>query len=67
MIVQFDKKETNLLDTFDVVICYSYGDWDNMASLCDETVLHPVINARGLCFDEFNVQLEQVNVNLLES
>ena len=67
MIVQFDKKESGLLDTFDVVICYSYGDWGNLESLCDETVTHPVINARGLCFDEFNVQLELVSVDILES
>ena len=67
MTVQFDKKETNLLDTFDVVICYSYGDWGNLAHLCDKTVLHPVINALGLCFTEFSIQLDSIIVNTLES
>lgn len=67
MIVEFLKTEKNLLDTFDVVFCYSYGDWANLASLCDETVLHPVTNALGLCFVEFDILLEPITVNSLES
>ena len=67
MTVQFDKKETNLLDTFDVVICYSYGDWARLTNLCDETILHPVTDALGLCFIEFSIQLEPIIVSSLES
>ena len=37
-----------------------------MESLCDETVLHPVTNALGLCFTELTIQLEPVSVNKLE-
>lgn len=66
MVIRFDKKEANLLDTFDVVFCYSYGDdWANLSELCDETVLHPVTNALGTCFTEFFIQLEAASVNVL--
>lgn len=52
-----------MLDTFDVAICYSYGTWENLSNLCDETVVHPVTNAIGTCFDDFSTELEAIGNN----
>ena len=39
-----------MLETFQLIVCYSYGDYNNLANLCDESEVHTVVEALGSCF-----------------
>ena len=55
--VNITKLATSNLDTFEVIVCWSYSDWDNLANNCNESTRHSVINALGSCLSEFNFDL----------
>ena len=49
----FDKINKNIEDVFKLIVCYNYGDFDNLQEFCDEDTHHAVINALGFCFLDF--------------
>ena len=46
---------TNLEDSFELIVCYSYGSYTNLQNLCDTDVKHKVKNAHGKCFSDLKV------------
>ena len=49
--LDFAKVKTNLLSTFELIVCYTYAGYTNLADLCDTQTTIPVINAEGQCFN----------------
>ena len=45
----------NLQDSFELIVCYSYGSYTNLQNLCDYDVKHKVKNAQGGCFSDLKV------------
>ena len=62
--VSFDRVNTCLLDTLELLICYTYGtEYSNLADLCDESILHQVEGALGVCFTDLSVFLLQSEIS----
>ena len=54
------------MDTLQLILCYSYGDYANLQNLCDQSQPHAVINSLGVCFTEFEVSLDSAQVIAIE-
>ena len=62
--VSFDRVSTCLLDTIELIACYTYGStYSNLADLCDESVLHQVKGVLGVCSTDLSVMLLQSEVS----
>ena len=53
--VNLAKLEISNLEAFEVIVCWSYGNYSNLANLCNESTRHTVVNALGYCLTEFEV------------
>ena len=67
MKVNFKKVATNTLKTFQIISCFSYGDYENLQHLCDEETPINIINALGTCITEFEVNLDLFKVKELQN
>ena len=55
--VLFEKQDAAIIDSYQVVVCYNYGEYANIQDLCDEDEPHTIINALGECFTLFEVNV----------
>ena len=55
--VDLAKVAMSNLETFEVIVCWSYGNYGNLADLCNDSTRHTVANALGSCLSEFEILL----------
>ena len=55
--VDIKKVAISNLETFEVIVCWSYGTYSNLESLCNDSTRHSVVNALGSCLTEFEVEV----------
>ena len=63
--VLFEETTTSVTDYLQIVSCFSYGIYTQLQNLCDVVTLHEVINARGRCFKDPYVRLNEGIANSL--
>ena len=51
--VDLAKAAKSNLETFKVIVCWSYSTYNNLTDLCNESTQHSVVNALGFCLTEF--------------
>ena len=56
--VKLAKVALSSLETFEVIVCWSYGNYSNLANLCNDSTRHSVVNALGSCLTEFEVVVQ---------
>ena len=54
-----DTVDTNYIKNFKLTMCFSYGEYENLEDLCDNENYLSVINALGVCFENFAVLEEK--------
>ena len=54
-----DTVDTNYIKNFKLTMCFSYGEYENLQDLCDNENYLSVINALGVCFENFAVLEEK--------
>ena len=55
--VNLAKVAMGNLESFQFIVCWSYGEYSNLLSLCNEATKHTVVNALGFCLTEFAVTI----------
>ena len=53
--INLTKVAQNHLESFKVIVCWSYSNYSNLIDLCNESTQHEVVNALGSCLTEFEV------------
>ena len=56
--LKFSKSLANIVESFDLIVCYNYGTYANLQDLCDNSVKHPITNALGTCYSEFRFTID---------
>ena len=54
VVFAFERTETSITESFELLLCFRYGSYTKLQELCDETVRHKFINALGTCIVTFN-------------
>ena len=55
--VDLAKVAMGNLESFQVIVCWSYGNYINLLNLCNESTKHIIVNALGFCLTEFAVTI----------
>ena len=56
------------MESFHIAFCYSYGDYSNLADLCDYENTHSVVNSLGICFGSaFEVTLDEEKIEEIQA
>lgn len=65
--VKFTKVATCTLDTFVLLLCYSYGSVTTLQGLCNTSRPIPVSNALGSCFTDVLVSVDPASASQIEA
>ena len=63
--VRFERNEANSYDQLNVIACFSYEKYEQITDLCDDQVLHSLINIQGYCFLDFEVTIDEAKAATL--
>ena len=51
--VLFERTGSNLLESFQIKVCYNFGQYQNLQQICEPDIKFDVINALGECYVNF--------------
>lgn len=57
--ISFERNNKNKLDHFQLIMCWSFGEFENLQDFCDYEVNYFVINGQGNCFVGFSVDIDE--------